>query len=209
MLLYDYFRSTASYRVRIALNLKGIKYDKQTVNLMTDEHQNDYLTVNPQGLVPALELNDGTVLTQSLAICEYLEETYPKPAILPGDPRQRAFCRSLSQSITCDIHPLNNLRVRQYLQGTLNINDDEKLAWYHHWVEQGLAAFESALNRREQNLFCCGETPTLADICLIPQIYNARRFECDISHFSNISRIVSQCESLYAFFSAYPSSVAI
>lgn len=206
MLLYDYFRSSAAYRVRIALNLKGVECRRQSVNLVDAEQRSEaYRAHNPQGLVPALELDDGTVLTQSLAICEYLEEIVPQPALLPADPIGRARVRSLAQIVACDIHPLNNLRVLKYLTGELAIGEDAKLGWYRRWVDDGLRAMEALLRGAQTGQYCHGETPTLADVCLVPQLFNARRFDCDLTHFPTVVSIGGRCEQLSAFAAAHPA----
>ena len=202
MKLSTYFRSTAAYRVRIALNLKGIEHELVPVHLLRDggEHKTEgYLSKNPDGLVPALE-NDGHVLAQSIAILEYLEETHPQPALLPEDPIDRAYLRGLAQSIACDIHPLNNLRVLQYLVNTLEASEEQKLAWYHHWVGSGFKGIEARLaNDARTGLCCYGDTPTIADVCLIPQVYNAKRFNCPLDDYPTIMRINDHCLGLEAF----------
>ena len=204
MILYDYPRSTAAYRVRIALNLKGIDYDRTTINLIEGEDRDDaYRAINPQGLVPALS-HQGKLVTQSLAICEYLDETHPEPPLLRGNAKTRADIRGLAQSIACDIHPLNNLRVLQYLQGTLHASDDEKNSWYHHWIHETFTAIEQKLDECSEGKHCFGNTPTLADICLIPQVYNANRFECDLSAYPTITSINAHCLTLDAFSKASP-----
>ena len=207
MLLYDYCRSTAAYRVRIALNIKGLDYQSQPVDLLQGQESGaDYLQHNPQGLVPSLQLEDGRVLHQSLAICEYLEETYPEPALLPADSATRAQVRAFSQVIACDIHPLNNLRVLKYLKGDLEVTEEAKLIWYQHWVQEGFGALEALMQRQAESTFCFGEHPTLADICLVAQMFNARRFECDVSPYSRLVGITERCEQLEAFSRAHPNS---
>lgn len=209
MKLYDYFRSTAAYRVRLALNLKGIDYQSISVNLLEgEESESDYLQRNPQGLVPTLELANGTVLHQSLAICEYLEEVYPEPALLPTDPYVRSQVRAFSQVIACDIHPLNNLRVLKYLNKTIGVDEAAKLTWYRHWVAEGFQALEQLLNKQPVHDFCFGDEPTLADICLIAQMFNARRFECDTSAYPRLLAVVEHCEQLDAFKKAHPDNCA-
>lgn len=209
MKLYTYFRSSAAYRVRIALHLKGLPYEAVPVHLVRNggEHrQPDYLALNPAGLVPALQ-DRGQVLTQSLAIIEYLDETHPAPALLPGDALNRARIRALAQAIACDIHPINNLRVLQYLSRELGASDEQKNAWYRHWVESGLAAVEAMLQQQPRSgRFCVGDTPTLADICLVPQVFNARRFNCNTAHIPTVMRIVDACEALEAFRRAAPAN---
>jgi len=205
MKLYDYWRSTAAYRVRIALNLKGIHYQPIPVNLLGGEESGAaYRCLNPQGLVPTL-LDGDQVLTQSLAICEYLEETRPAPALLPASPGARARVRALAQVITCDIHPLNNLRVLTYLVDDLGVAESDKLAWYRHWVAQGLSALEAMLTSAEETgRFCHGDEPGLADLCLIPQLYNARRFDCELTNYPRLTGIESACQTLPAFLAAEP-----
>ena len=208
MRLYDYFRSSAAYRVRIALNLKGIRPDERTfVHLrMGSQRGHDYLALNPQGLVPALALDDGAVLTQSLAIVEYLDETHPEPPLLPADPVERARVRAIALSIACDIHPLNNLRVLNYLIGTLGISREQKDGWYRYWIDVGFEALEKSLARdRATGRFCHGDAPTLADVCLVPQLANARRFEIDLSPYPTLIRIESACQALPAFADAAPA----
>jgi maleylacetoacetate isomerase len=194
LLLHGYWRSSASYRVRMALNLKRLEYALRPVHLLRDGGQQnapDYVALNPQGQVPTLVHGD-RVLTQSLAILEYLEEAFPDPALLPGDPGGRARVRGLCGVIACDTHPLNNLKVLKYLVDTIGVDDDARLAWYRHWVERGLDAFERLLtDSGETGRFCHGERPTLADCCLLPQVYNARRFDCDESRWPEIVRIAS------------------
>ncbi|MDH3691975.1 MAG: maleylacetoacetate isomerase [Gammaproteobacteria bacterium] len=205
MILYDYFRSSAAYRVRIALNLKGIDYERRAVNLVNGEQScDDYKTLHPQGLVPSLKLNDGNVLHQSLAICEYLEEAYPEPSLLPSDTAGRARVRALAQAIACDIHPLNNLRILKYLTETLAVNEEAKLTWYRHWIDEGFAALETLLQSPETREFGHGDSPTLVDVCLVPQLYNARRFQCDLSPYPTLVRIGESCEQLSAFARAHP-----
>lgn len=206
MTLHGYFRSSASYRVRIALNLKGLAYGDAPVNLVKGEQRSDqYRLRNPQGLVPVLETGDGISLSQSLAICEYLEEKYPEPAILPQNLEERARVRSLAQLIACDIHPLNNLKVLKYLVGNIGMDEKAKLDWYRHWVAEGFDALEARLNGEPgTDEFCQGNIPTLADICLVPQVFNAERFECDLSAYPTIQRITARCRELRAFSKASP-----
>jgi maleylacetoacetate isomerase len=208
MRLYDYFRSSAAYRVRIALNLKGVVPDERTfVHLrMGNQRAQDYLALNPQGLVPALALDDGTVLTQSLAIVEFLDETHPQPPLLPADPGGRARVRSIALAIACEIHPLNNLRVLNYLIGTLGVSRDQKDGWYRYWIDVGFEALEKSLSRDPATgRFCHGDAPTLADVCLVPQLANARRFSIDLSPYPTLVRIESECNALPAFASAAPA----
>lgn len=208
MKLYDYFRSSAAYRVRIALNLKGIKPDERTfVHLrMGNQRAQDYLALNPQGLVPALALDDGQVLTQSLAIIEYLEEMWPQPPLLPPDASARARVRAIALQIACEIHPLNNLRVLNYLIGTLGVSKEQKDGWYRYWIDVGFEALEKSLARdAATGRFCHGEQPTLADVCLVPQIANARRFDIDMSPYPTLTRIEGACLALPAFAEAAPA----
>ena len=208
MRLYDYFRSSAAYRVRIALNVKGIVPDERTyVHLrMGSQRAQDYLALNPQGLVPALELDDGSVLAQSLAIIEYLDETHPEPPLLPADPVARACVRAIALSIACEIHPLNNLRVLNYLIGTMGVSREQKDGWYRYWIDVGFEALEKTLARdAATGRFCHGDAPTLADICLVPQMANARRFEIDRSPYPTLIRIESACNALPAFAQAAPA----
>lgn len=207
MKLYDYWRSTAAYRVRIALNLKGLDYEQVPVHLVRDggeQHAEAYRRLNPQSLVPALETDDG-VLTQSLAICEYLEERYPDPALLPADPMARARVRAMAHTVAMDVHPLNNLRVLQYLKGELGVDDAQKAAWYRNWVVLGFDAIEVQLASRDGD-FASGSTPSLADLCLIPQVYNARRFEIDLNAYPNIVVVDAACTELDAFRRAAPEA---
>ena len=206
-LLYDYFRSSASYRVRIALNLKGLPYDLQEVHLVKDggqQHAADYVALNPQGRVPALA-EGGDVLKQSLAILEYLEEQYPEPALLPQDPVLRAKVRAAAHTIAMDIHPLNNLSVLHYLQQTLSVDDEQKQAWYAHWIQIGFRALEAQL-QPTAGPYCFGKQPTFADVCLIPQMYNARRFNVDLRDCPTLQRIDDQCMQLDAFAQADPDN---
>lgn len=205
--LYTYFRSSAAYRVRIALNLKGLRYEPRFVHLSKGEqHLPQYRKLNPQALVPTL-VEAGCVLTQSLAIIEYLEEAYPEPPLLPKDLKERAYARALALSIACDIHPLNNLRVIHYLKDTLNQSEPVRLCWIQHWIEEGFRAFEQCLEAQGRSgRFCLGDTPTLADICLVPQVFNARRFGCDLAVFPKIEAIDGHCLCLPAFQKAAPEN---
>jgi len=210
--LYSYFRSSASYRVRIALNLKGLAYDIVPVHLLKNGGEQlspEYRQLNADGLVPVLTddtQGEAAALTQSLAIIEYLEETHPQPALLPAEPCDRAWVRGIALSIACDIHPLNNLRVLRYLVRNLNVSEDDKNAWYRHWCEQGLAALETTLARdKRSGRFCYGDTPTLADCCLVPQVFNAQRLNCDLSRLPTIMRINDACLALDAFANAAPA----
>ncbi|MBA2650805.1 MAG: maleylacetoacetate isomerase [Tatlockia sp.] len=206
MRLYDYFRSSASYRVRIALNLKNISYEKFTVHLVNhggEQHHADYLKLNPQGLVPSLEI-DGHILSQSLAIIEYLNETNPNPPLLPATPLERAEVRAMSLTIACDMHPLNNLRVLACLRSEMNADEQQIKDWYHHWLKLGFDALESQLKSGPKLKFCYGNEVSLADICLIPQVYNAHRFDFPMHSYSLINGIYANCITLPAFKNAAP-----
>ncbi len=209
MKLYSYFRSSASYRVRIALNLKGLPYDIVPVHLLKDggeQFSAEYRALNQDALVPSLQLAGGDVLTQSLAIIEYLEEVYPAPPLLPTDPNDRAWLRSIALSIACDIHPIDNLRVLRYLQNEMGVSEDAKNRWYRHWVEQGLASVERVLARDKRvGRFCFGDAPGFADCMLIPQVANGQRMQCDLSGMPTILRINQACLQLEAFAKAAPA----
>jgi maleylacetoacetate isomerase/maleylpyruvate isomerase len=208
MKLYTYYRSTAAYRVRIALNLKGLPYEAVPVHLLRSE-ENDpaYRALSPLGTIPALLADDGSALTQSLAIVEYLDEIHPRPALLPADPLERARVRALALTIACDIHPLNNLRVLNYLKQNFGVSEEQKNAWYRHWVADGLMACERLLaGHPATGDFCHGDTPTVADCCLVPQVFNARRFDCPLDEMPTIRRIAARCEELPAFAAAAPSN---
>ncbi|AGI23546.1 glutathione S-transferase [Pseudomonas sp. ATCC 13867] len=203
--LYSYWRSSAAYRVRIALGLKGLAYRQVPVHLVKEggqQHADAYKALNPQELVPLLVDGEARI-AQSLAILEYLEETHPQPSLLPRDALQRAQVRALSLHIACDIHPLNNLRVLQYLSGPLGVADEAKNAWIRHWVETGLRAVEAGLDVLPGPL-SLGERPGYFEACLIPQLYNARRFDCDLSACPRLLAIAARCESLDAFQQAAP-----
>ena len=207
MKLYNYFRSSASYRVRIALNLKGLGYEYIALHLRRGggEHRKpEYTRLNPQALVPTLVDGEHTLM-QSLAILEYLEETHPEPALLPRAPAERAHVRALAQLVACEIHPLNNLRVLGYLGNELGVSEEARARWYQHWVALGLQAFETQVaNDPRTGRFCYGDTPGLADCCLVPQLANARRFECDLSGYPTLARIERACNELPAFQQAAP-----
>lgn len=200
MILYDYFRSSASYRVRIALRVKNLAFEQISIHLLQSQHQTaDYLQKNPQGLVPTLSINSH-YLTQSLAIIEYLEEQYPTPLLLPGSPLERAALRSLALLIACDMHPLNNLQVLDQLRNQFEATQDNLTKWYHTWLRKGFDAFETQLMRQDQSgLFCYGDTVTLPDLCLIPQVYNAQRFLFPLEDYPLIHRINTHCLTLPAF----------
>jgi maleylacetoacetate isomerase/maleylpyruvate isomerase len=207
MKLYNYFRSSASFRVRIALELKGLGYEYVPVHLVKGEHkQPGYAAVSPALLVPTLQTDEGEHLAQSMAIIEYLDETHPEPPLLPRDALGRAKVRALAQMIACEIHPLNNLRVLQYLVRTLKVDEEAKNEWYRHWVRGGLEAFERELSRMPASTFCYGETPTLADCCLVPQIFNGRRVNTSFDGLPRTMAAFDACMALPAFQKAQPSS---
>ncbi|HSV47080.1 MAG TPA: maleylacetoacetate isomerase [Ramlibacter sp.] len=207
MKLYNYFRSSASFRVRIALELKGLSYDYLPVHLVKGEHrQADYAGVSPTGLVPTLVIDSGERLGQSMAIIEYLDETHPQPALLPPDALGRARVRALAQLIACEIHPLNNLRVLKYLVRDLKVDEEAKNTWYRHWVRDGLEAFEGELAQLPAGTYCYGDTPTLADCCLVPQIFNAQRFKVDLGGLPRTMAAFDACMAHLAFQKAQPSS---
>jgi len=203
--LYTYFRSSAAFRVRIALNLKGLRYEPVFVHLAKGEHRAAaYAKVNPQALLPTLELDDGTRLTQSLAIIEYLDEKHPQPELIPREAKARARVRSLSYLIASEIHPVNNLRVLQHLKRALGQNEDQINNWYRHWIADGLAKLEAELTVGKGK-FCHGDTPTMADCCLVPQIFNAKRYQSDLAPYPNTMRVFETCMQLEAFDRAQPS----
>ncbi|CDZ78761.1 Maleylpyruvate isomerase [Legionella massiliensis] len=207
MKLYDYYRSSASYRVRIALNIKDISYEILHVHLTKnggEHHHADYLQLNPQGLVPTLDEN-GHIISQSLAILEYLDEINPTPPLLPPTPLGRAQVRSMALMIACDIHPLNNLRVLERLRAEYQATEQQVKSWYHHWLKQGFDALESRLqNMPHKNKVCYGTEVSIADICLIPQVYNAHRFEFPMDNYPLINEIYAYCQSLSPFRDAAP-----
>ena len=205
MKLYTYFRSSAAFRVRIALNLKGIGYEPVFVHLAKGQHrESKYAEVNPQALLPTLELDDGTRLTQSLAIIEWLDEKHPTPPLIPKDGLARARVRSLSYLIASEIHPLNNLRVLQHLK-RLGQTQEQIDVWYRHWIADGLAKFEADLGRGGTGKFCHGDSPTMVDCCLVPQIFNAKRFNSDLTLYPTTMRVFEACMKLEAFDRAQPS----
>ena len=206
MKLYGYFRSSAAFRVRIALNLKNLDSETALINLQAgDQMSPGFRAINPQGRVPALEVDEGTLL-QSMAIIEYLEETCPEPPLLPSDSIGRARVRGIANIIACDIHPLNNLAVLLFLKDRLDVDEERRTLWYRHWVAQGFDGIEPLLRDSEATgRFCHGDVPGLADICLVPQVFNAQRFGCDLSPYPTIGRIVDECMTLEAFDLAQPA----
>lgn len=207
MKLYTFFRSSASYRVRIALNLKGLKYEQAPIHLRRgggEQLSAAYKAINPQALVPALE-DGGKILTQSLAIIEYLEERYPQPPLLPREPADKAIVRSMALIIACEVHPIQNLRVLQYVKREYNQSDDQVNRWAQHWIDLGLAPLEQMIVAQpRRGKFCFGDTPTLADICLVPQLGNARRYGCGLSPYPAILEIEKNCMAMPAFADAAP-----
>jgi len=206
MKLYSYFRSSAAFRVRIALGLKGLPYDYVPVHLVKKEQlAPDYRKLNPDALVPTLVDDAGHALTQSLAIIEWLEETYPEPPLLPRTPLDRAWVRALALQIACEIHPLNNLRVLRFLVKDMGLSDAQKLTWYRHWIETGFAALEQRLaGDSRTGAFCFGDAPTLADVTLVPQVFNARRFDIDVARYPTLARIDAHAMQHSAFIAAAP-----
>ncbi|MGE4243916.1 maleylacetoacetate isomerase [Ramlibacter sp.] len=207
MKLYNYFRSSASFRVRIALALKGLEYEYLPVHLVKGEHKADaFARVSPSKLVPVLETDGGELLGQSMAIIEYIDETHPQPPLLPGEAVERAHVRALAQLIACEIHPLNNLRVLKYLVRDLKVDEEAKNTWYRHWVREGLEAFERELARLPASKFSFGDAPTLADCCLVPQIFNGQRFDVNFDGLPRTMAAFDACMALPAFQKAQPSS---
>lgn len=203
LVLHDYIRSSAAYRLRIALNLKELPFLHHDVNLLESAQKSEaYRQVNPQGLVPALE-TQGQVIAQSMAVLEWLEETHPTPCLLPGNAFERAQIRSVAHAIACDIHPVNNLRVLKYLQGTLECSDEQKTEWYHHWILEGFQGLEAQI-QPHAGTFCFGDSATIADVCLVPQMFNAKRFGVDLSAFPTLVQINEHCLALHAFSAASP-----
>jgi maleylacetoacetate isomerase len=205
MKLYNYFRSSASYRVRIAANLKGLSYEYVSINLMRGESRaSSYEALNPQGRVPTLE-EDGKLIPQSLAICEYLEETHPNPPLLPGDPFGRARVRALALAVACEIHPVSGGRPQSYLARVFKASEEQRVEWMRHWMSEGFRAIEAMLaGAEETGRFCHGDTPTLADAFLVPQVYNAKLAHVDMTPFPTIQRICDECAKLDAFERARP-----
>ena len=207
MKLYTFFRSSASYRVRIALNLKGLAYEQVPIHLRRgggEQFATAYKAINPQALVPALE-DSGQILTQSLAIMEYLDERHPEPPLLPSEPADRALVRSMALIVACEVHPIQNLRVLVYLKRNLNQSEDDLNRWAQHWINLGFSALEQlVVSSPKRGKFCFGDAPTMADICLVPQLANARRFGCDVSQFPNLLQIEIHCAALPAFADAAP-----
>ena len=206
MKLYNYFRSSASFRVRIALALKGIPYEYIPVHIARGDHKKEaYTALSADALVPLLETDDGTRLSQSMAIIEYLDDVQAEPRLLPADALGRARVRALAQSIACEIHPLNNLRVLKYLTRDLKVEEGAKNTWYRHWCREGLLSFERQLAQQPASVYCYGDTPTLADCCLVPQIFNARRFDTDLSGLPRTMAAFDACMKLDAVQKAQPS----
>ena len=206
MKLYTYFRSGAAFRVRIALNLKGLAYEPVFVHLPKGEQRAaEYVKVNPQALVPTLELDDGTRIAQSLAIMELIDERHPSPPLLPKDALARARVRSLADLVACEIHPINNLRVLQHLKRNLGQTQEQVDAWYRHWVADGLARLEAELARGGSGKFSHGDAPTMADCCLVPQVFGAKRYNCDLAPYPTTVRVFENCMKLEAFDRAQPT----
>lgn len=207
MRLHTFFRSSAAYRVRIALNLKGVPCEMMPVHLRrSEQHADAYRKLSPMGLVPTLE-DGGAVINQSMAIIQYLEETYPTPSLLPDNPADRAHVRAIAFTIACDIHPLQNLRVLQYLMRNVGLTQEQTDEWFRHWVSQGLLAVEQMV-KPKSGKFCFGDDPGLADVCLVPQLANARRVNTDLSQMPTLLRIEENCQALEAFQRAAPSAQA-
>jgi maleylacetoacetate isomerase len=204
MRLYSFFRSSAAFRVRIALNVKGVAYETVSVNLPLAEHRDaQFRALNPQATIPTLD-DDGTILWQSLAIIEYLDARHPSPRLIPAEPVARARVQALAQLIACEIHPLNNLRVLQYLRGELKLDEAAVSKWYAHWVAEAFGPLETLVARFGGGRYCYGEALSLADVCLVPQMYNARRFSCDLAPYPTLVRISTALEAEPAFAAAAP-----
>ena len=206
MKLYTFFRSSAAFRMRIALNCKGLAYEPQVVSLPKGEHKlAGYLAVHPQGLVPALE-DGGKIFVQSLAMMEYLEETHPQPPLLPASAEDRAYVRAVAQIIACEIHPLNNLRTLRYVKKSYRLDDEGVNVWYRHWIAEGLTGLEVFLaSSKKSGKYCYRDQVTIADCCLVPQVFNAQRYRCDLAPYPTIMRIFEECMKLDAFIDAQPS----
>jgi maleylpyruvate isomerase len=206
--LHNYFRSSASYRVRIAMNLKGLPYSYASVHLNRnggEQFQSAFATLNPQKLVPVLS-DQGTDVSQSLAILEYLDERYPEKPLLPKAIEDRAYVRQLSLAVACDIHPLNNLRILKFLTGPMGLTEEKKMAWIQHWIKVGLSGLEEALARSpKRGRFCFGDSPTMADCCLVPQIFGALRFDVDLTPYPTLMKIYAECEAMPEFQQAHPA----
>jgi len=206
MKLYTFFRSSASFRVRIALNVKGIGWESVPVSLPRGEHvEARFKSINPQGLVPALD-DGGRLLSQSLAIMEYLDEAHPGPKLLPADPVDRAYVRAFSQLIACEIHPLNNLRVLKYVKRTYKLDEEGVNGWYRHWIAEGFASMEAfLLNERKHGRYTFGDQVTMADCCLVPQVFNAKRYDCDLAPYPTVMKLFDECMKLESFIAAQPA----
>ena len=206
MMLYDYFRSSAAYRVRIALNLKGLAAERKSIHLRKgDQRGADYRAINAQGLIPTLDVG-GVCLTQSLAIIEYLDEKYPEPPLVPRNAEDRAFARAVALAIACDIHPLNNLRVLQYLGKQLGVEEPQRDEWYRHWVKEGFEALEKQLSQRPASPYALGAQPTIADVFIVPQVANANRLKVPLEPYPRIGAINEACQKLQAFADARPEA---
>jgi maleylacetoacetate isomerase len=206
MLLYSFFRSSAAFRVRIALNLKGVAYETKSVDLPRGAHRApEFLAMNPQATIPVLD-DDGVILWQSLAILEYLDTRYPEPRLIPAEPVARAHVQALAQAIVCEIHPLNNLRVLRYLRGELELDEEAVQHWYHHWIAETFRGLEALVARSGSGRYCFGDALSIADVCLVPQIYNARRFACDLAPYPTLVRIADGLRAEPAFARAAPEA---
>lgn len=202
--LYDYYRSSCAYRLRIALNVKDLTPERVHIDLRVGEHHNaEYRAITPLGSIPTL-VDDGVVIPESLAAIEYLDEIHPHPPLLPADPAEKARVRSIALAVACDIHPVNNMRVLKYLTEVIGASEEKKNTWYSHWIAVGFTAIEKMLNSPETGTYCHGNDVTLADICLVPQVVNALRYKCDMAPFPTIRRIYEACEKLEAFSKAHP-----